>query len=184
MNIFSLNFLFLSILIHISKESNLDKINLGKKYNIKTNKEYNLTLSIKEEKYDNKDKEIDENVIVNLVESYLTNLTIKYENELQNLNNKINNIINSSLISQNEMIQKVKNEKKEIKNMQTEIQLLNERYKQNMMHTYILSGVIFSIFLVFCFIDILKINNNQGNGPSEYHKAVDDQNISNQLSID
>ena len=171
---------FLCFLIDISIETNLQKIKSEKQYNLNINKRNHITLSRKEE---NSTKEIDEKAIIHLINSFVNNITLKYEKELLNLTNKINNIINSSLESQNEMIEKVKKEKKAINNMLYEIKLLKTKYKENKKHTYILSGIVFVIFLLFCFIDVLKRGNYQGNVPSGYHKTEDSQNINNQLSI-
>ena len=169
----------LSFLIHISIEANLQKINSQKRYNISKNKRSYLKLSRKEE---NNNKEIDEITIIQLLNSFVNNITTKYEKELLNLNKKINNIINSSLESQNEMIEKVKNERKVINNLLNEITLLKIRYKENQKYTYILIGIVFVIFLIFYFIDFLKRDNFKGS-PSGYHKADDGQNNNNQISI-
>ena len=156
--------------IHYSLEEDQNK-----KENLKKN--FINSLSKKQENI-----QFDENKILNEIDSLVNNITEKYEKELINLTSRINNIINSSLETQNEIIQRTNSEKVMLNNMLNDIKLLKERYKQNITHTYIMGFIILIVFLIFCILDFIKKKYQLV--PSGYRKAVDEQNSSNQISIE
>ena len=127
--------------------------NLEENQNKKENLKKNIinSLSKKQEKI-----QFDENKILYEIDSLVNNITEKYEKELINLTARINNIINSSLETQNEIIQRTNSEKVMLNNMLNDIKLLKERYKQNITHTYIMGFIILIVFLIFCILDFLK----------------------------
>ena len=174
---YNLNYILLFCYIVSSLEANLNNKN---KYTIKKGTFLN-SLSKKEE--NNKSNQYDEQKILSEIDSLVNNITTKYENELLNLTLKINNIINTSLDTQNEIINRAESEKIMINRMLNDIKLLKEKYKQNMNHTYIMGGIIIIVFLLFCIIDFLKKDNRPTIAPSGYNKAIEEQNSNNQISI-
>ena len=170
MKIKFLFYLFFYSFIHYSLEENQNK-----KENLKKN--IINSLSKKQEKI-----QFDENKILYEIDSLVNNITEKYEKELINLTARINNIINSSLETQNEIIQRTNSEKVMLNNMLNDIKLLKERYKQNITHTYIMGFIILIVFLIFCILDFLK--KKYQFAPSGYRKAVEEQNSNNQISIE
>ena len=172
-----MNFILFYSFIVSSLAGNLNNKNI----NIFKKRRYSNSLSRKEEKKQN--SQYDEIKVLNEIDSLINNITGKYENELLNLTLKINNIINSSLDTQNEIIKRAESEKIIINSMLNDIKLLKQKYKQNMFHTYILGGIIIITFLLFCIIDYLKKDNIQTIGSSGYKKAIEEQNTSNQISI-
>ena len=177
MIVYYLNFILFYSFIVSSLAANLNNKNI----NIFKKRRYSNSLSRKEEKKQN--SQYDEIKVLNEIDSLINNITGKYENELLNLTLKINNIINSSLDTQNEIIKRAESEKIIINSMLNDIKLLKQKYKQNMFHTYILGGIIIITFLLFCIIDYLKKDNIQTIGSSGYKKAIEEQNTSNQISI-
>ena len=177
MIVYYLNFILFYSFIVSSLAANLNNKNI----NIFKKRRYSNSLSRKEEKKQN--NQYDEIKVLNEIDSLINNITGKYENELLNLTLKINNIINSSLDTQNEIIKRTESEKIIINSMLNDIKLLKQKYKQNMFHTYILGGIIIITFLLFCIIDYLKKDNIQTIGSSGYKKAIEEQNTSNQISI-
>ena len=179
MIVYYLNFILFYSFIVSSLAGNLNNKNI----NIFKKRRYSNSnsLSRKEEKKQN--SQYDEIKVLNEIDSLINNITGKYENELLNLTLKINNIINSSLDTQNEIIKRTESEKIIINSMLNDIKLLKQKYKQNMFHTYILGGIIIVTFLLFCIIDYLKKDNIQTIGSSGYKKATEEQNTSNQISI-
>ena len=172
-----LNYILLFCFIVSSIEENLNNKN---KYLIKKKRYFN-SLSKKEE--NNKSNQYDEQKILSEIDSLVNNITTKYENELLNLTLKINNIINTSLDTQNEIIKRADSEKIMINKMLNDIKLLKEKYRKNIKHTYIMGGIIIITFLLFCIIDFLKKDNHQTIVPSGYNKAIEEQNNNNQISI-
>ena len=177
MIVYYLNFILFYSFIVSSLAGNLNNKNI----NIFKKRRYSNSLSRKEEK--KQSIQYDEIKVLNEIDSLINNITGKYENELLNLTLKINNIINSSLDTQNEIIKRAESEKIIINSMLNDIKLLKQKYKQNMFHTYILGGIIIITFLLFCIIDYLKKDNIQTIGSSGYKKAIEEQNTSNQISI-
>ena len=176
MFVYYLNYILIFCFIASSLESNL---NNKYKYIVKKGRYLN-SLSKKEES--NKSNQIEDSQILSEINSLINNITTKYENELLNLTVKINNIINTSLETQNEIINRAESEKIMIKRMLNDIKLLKEKYKQNMNHTYIMGGIIIITFILFCIIDFLKKDNRQATF-SGYNKAIEGQNSNNQISI-
>ena len=172
-----LNCIVLFCFIISSLEENLYNNN---KYRVKKGRYLN-SLSKKEET--SKSNQNDELKILNEINSLINNITTKYENELLNLTLKINNIINTSLDTQNEIIKRAESEKLMINRMVNDIKLLKEKYKKNMNHTYIMGGIIVLTFLMFCIIDCLKKDNSQTLVSSGYNKAIEGQSNNNQISI-
>ena len=177
-----LNLILLNSFILISEEVKLySKIKFqDKKYYKNKN---HIMLSRKEEKNNTQETtKIDERRIYKEIDLLVNNISEKYENEIFNLTLKIDNIINASLGAQNEIIQKSKSEKIMINKMLNDIKLLKEKYNQNIIHTYILCGIIIALLLFFCVIDFLK-KGNSSFIPSGYHKTIEDQNNNNQITI-
>ena len=159
------------------KKNNNKKVYFNNKNNI-LGKDLKL-LSKKEET-----KIYDEVKILNEIDSMVKKITKTYESDLFNLTQRINSIISSTLNTQNEINKKAESEKITIENMLNEMRLLKEDYKKNMNYTYILCGIIFLIFIIFCFIDYLRKDNQPIPIPSGYHKTIEEQNVNNQLSIE
>ena len=176
MFVYNLIYILLFCFIVSSLEENLN----NNKYIIKKGGFLN-SLSKKEE--NNKSNQYDEQKILSEIDLLVNNITTKYENELLNLTLKINNIINSSLDTQNEIIKRADSEKIMINKMLNDIKLLKEKYRKNIKHTYIMGGIIIITFLLFCIIDFLKKDNHQTIVPSGYNKAIEEQNNNNQISI-
>ena len=178
MKIIFLYFYLISSFIYISLEENIFRKNKFDNNNSISERNNDLLLSQKEEKLNDETKILQEmNVFVN-------SITKKYENKLFNLTNKINNILNSSLEKQNEIIQRVNSENQVINKMLNEIKLLKEKYNRSRKHTYILIIIIIILFLFFSFMGYLTNNYNQGYAISGYHKANEGHKSNNQLSID
>ena len=178
MKIIFLYFCSISSFIFINLETNIYGQNIFVNNNNISDKDNNSLLNQKEEKLTDEAKILQElNILIN-------NITIKYENKLLNLTNKINKILNYSLDKQNEIIQRANSEKQIINKMMSEINLLKEKYNRNKNITYILIIIIIIIFLFFSIMDYLSNNYNPGYALSGYHKANEGQKNNNQLSID
>ena len=181
-----LNFIFYFLLcsfFYFSFEENTNNISYIKIINAIKNKNLkkilnNALLSRKEEK----NATIDENQLINEIDSLVNNIAEKFENQIYNLTIKINKIINSSLQTQNDIIKRTRDEKNMINELLKDIKLLKEKNRQNMQYTYIIGIIIFIIFFIFCIFDYLKKYKTQSL-PIGYRKTQDGIKVNNQLDI-
>ena len=108
----------------------------------------------------------------------LTNISKVFNDKILDMSMQINNLINHTLDSQSELFKKAKLEQKDIKKMLKEIKKLKERYKRNVIFSYIIGSIIlFTFFIFYC------LNHKKSKIIKGYKNPVQSQNENNQLDI-
>ena len=108
----------------------------------------------------------------------LTNISKVFNDKILDMSMQINNLINHTLDSQSELFKKAKLEQKDIKKMLKEIKKLKERYKRNVIFSYIIGSIILFTFFIFYWLNHKKSKIIKG-----YKNPVQTQNENNQLDI-
>ena len=93
---------------------------------------------------------------VNL-DKVVSNITDLLKKKLINWSSQINNMINNTLNSQEQLFKNADSEQKLMKSMLEEINNLKKRYRRNMIFSYVIGTIIlFTFFVFYCCDNINK----------------------------
>ena len=98
---------------------------------------------------------IKENKELNLDDT-VSKISKLFDYKINNMNIQINNIINNTLYTQEQISKNSEQEQEEVKEMLIEIKKLKQRYKRNMIFSYIIASIILFTFFIFYCNDSLK----------------------------
>ena len=98
---------------------------------------------------------IKENKELNLDDA-VSKISKLFDDKINNMNIQINNIINNTLYTQEQISKNSEQEQEEVKEMLIEIKKLKQRYKRNMIFSYIIASIILFTFFIFYCNDSLK----------------------------
>ena len=129
---------------------------------------------------DNIEKEIRK---LNL-DSAISNISNLFQNQIISLTKQINDLINTTLNTQEQIFKNYDNDQIMIKDMLSQIKNLKKRYRRNMIFSYFIGCIILFTFFVFYCTDYLngrKIKKYIG-----YKRATQEQNdiSNNQIDIE
>ena len=119
-----------------------------------------------------------EEYLLNRIDSLLINMTETYENRLSKLSERINQLLDFK-----DLINRKQEDKQIINRMINDIKLLKKDYKRNLNITFVLLGVFLCIIIFFSFSDRISKNKIK-RIPHGYRAAFEEQNITNQISIE
>ncbi len=122
------------------------------------------------------------NEIKNLnLESAISKISGLFQDQIFNLTEKINNLINSTLKEQDKIIDTAISEQIYVKDLLSEINSLKQRYRRNMIFSYILGSFILITFVAFYCNDCLK--RRKENNFVGYKNPGQSRNANTQLDI-
>ena len=129
----------------------------------------------------NEDNKEELNITLIQEEIKNSNLSNIIQDNIFNLTQKMNAVIKNALNIQEEIYSKAESDNAIIKNMLEEIEILKQRYKRNIIFSYILGALILLTLFIFYCSD--SITTKKGSRDFGYQKPEQIQN-NNQLDID
>ena len=115
-------------------------------------------------------------------EDAVTNISNLFEQQIFHLTAKINNLINDTLNQQEQIINKAESEQLLYKDILSEINVLKQRYRRNMIFSYIIGSIIlFTFFVFYCTDNLRRRKQRKYIG---YKNPVQAANDNNQLDLE
>ena len=125
---------------------------------------------------------IGQNDIKNInLEEAVSNISKLFNDKIYNMNIQINNMINNTLNTQGQLLNNSVLEQQEIKEMLKEINKLKKRYKRNLIFSYAICSIILFTFFIFYCTD--NLNNRNRKNLTGYKNPVQIKNENTQLDI-